>query len=670
MATTIDQYALKIDTRDAQRSLQGFASEVGKIGGIIAGAFSVGALVNVSRSFEDMRTSLKVLYGSASEGNKVFADIQNFAKTSVFSVNDLTQTVIKLRAAGLDPTISQLRLFADVSSVATDSVGALQAITDLYARTTEGGLGLEDLNRLADRGIPVFKILGEQLGMSRLEISKFGQTAEGAQLILKALEQGLSKTFGGTSAERAKNLSQAMSNFGDTVQGLADVIGKTGMNEGLAKLITSFGQFLESIRPLAAIVGVALGGAFSFLADNIKIAGAAIVVFGTYLAAAVSLGVLKRVLGLAEGFAILNSVIGKNPLLKLAGVIVGFAAAMYASGDSIDELKKKMGEVDNELSNFGQNAGAKGLAEGTVGQGFEDLRGKVGALNEELKKFRVEMEYNTMAFAANNQATIDAIGLETSLLGLSKQQADIKRATYDLDKRAVDEVRRLQEQRAKLTKEELKQGRGGIIDEQIAKIKELNEVDKERLRVTMEENTRTARSFETGWATAFNNYVDSATNAAQQAQKIFETMTQGMEDLLFNFVKTGKFEWKNFVQSMVDTLLRSQIQQLMANVLGGGVGGGSQAGGGLLGGIGKLLGFANGGIIPTNAPVIVGERGPELLMGAAGNRVIPNDQLGGNNITYNISAVDVNSFKNMIAQDPTFLYAVTEQGRRRLPGGR
>ena len=79
--------------------------------------------------------------------------------------------------------------------------------------------------------------------------------------------------------------------------------------------------------------------------------------------------------------------------------------------------------------------------------------------------------------------------------------------------------------------------------------------------------------------------------------------------------------------------------------------------------LGSLLGFANGGIIPTNGPVIVGERGPELLVGASGNRVIPNGQFGGGGaVTYNINAVDAASFKALVARDPGFIHAVAMQG--------
>jgi lambda family phage tail tape measure protein len=183
-------------------------------------------------------------------------------------------------------------------------------------------------------------------------------------------------------------------------------------------------------------------------------------------------------------------------------------------------------------------------------------------------------------------------------------------------------------------------------------------------------NNSLARQFTTGWNKAFGEYVNSATNAADQAYRMFQKITQGMEDLIVNFAKTGKFEWKNFVASMAEELLRSNIRQLLAQTFGG-VGGG-QAGsmlGTLWSGFKGLLGFANGGMIPTNGPVIVGERGPEVISGAAGRYVTPNNQLGGT-VVYNINAVDALSFKQLVARDPGFIHAVALQGSRTVPGVR
>ena len=182
-----------------------------------------------------------------------------------------------------------------------------------------------------------------------------------------------------------------------------------------------------------------------------------------------------------------------------------------------------------------------------------------------------------------------------------------------------------------------------------------------------------------------NDYVDEATNAAKQAEKRFKKTTQRMEDAFVNFAKTGKFEWKSFVSDIAETLLRSNLQNLIAKVFGPANAPNApatatagqnaaqpqqqqQSGGGFLGAIGKLLGFANGGIIPTNGPVLVGERGPELLSGAAGRYVTPNNQLGGTTmVTYNINAVDALSFRQLVARDPGFIHAVATKGGSSVP---
>jgi hypothetical protein len=59
-----------------------------------------------------------------------------------------------------------------------------------------------------------------------------------------------------------------------------------------------------------------------------------------------------------------------------------------------------------------------------------------------------------------------------------------------------------------------------------------------------------------------------------------------------------------------------------------------------------------------------------LLMGARGSQVVPNNQLGGTNVVYNINAVDAMSFKQMIARDPSFIYAVSQQGAKSIPSTR
>lgn len=749
-------FSAEIDTRSASRSLDALKSQILNFGSAVAGAFAFKEVSTVSSRFEDLRTTLQLLYKDVQLGSAVFDDIKKFAASSVFSVEDLTQTIIKLRAAGVEPTISMLRMFADVSSVAADKVGALQAITDLYARTTAGGLGLEDLNRLADRGIPVFTILSDRLGLSRLQISEVGKSAEGARIILKALEDGLQDAFGGASESRANNVSQAMSNLGDAVSDASDAMGQAGLNEGLRNLIKSFTQLIESARPVIEIIGKVLGGIFNFLAENIKQATFAAAGFFAVMA-------VQRIVAIVKAFNLLNLVVGKGPWGMLARglAVVGVAiGAMDDASKGLDEIFDRTNKSAEELV---ESDGFKALKEGNLGAGAENLKEKVKALNEQLNKFRVEMTSVVSQFARYNEENIRSLNLETALIGASRETQELRRAEAEINNRLAQEIAKLTEQKAKLTEQERKEGRGEIIDATIKKLKEQAEADKKATseaitnsearqkarqvelfsiqnRITLEDELmkiqdemakstmseieakyydieraaqraamaairaeearlgrplnvdeqkryydearkgldgikeattaqyEQSRLFSTGWGQAFKEYADNATNAATQARNIFQKMTQGMEDLIVNFAKTGKFEWKNFVNMMVEELLRSQVRQLMANIFNATGFGGGGAGGGSGNWLSNLMGFANGGIIPTNAPVVVGERGPEIISGAAGRIVTPNNQIGGaGNVTYNIQAVDAMSFKQLLAQDPSFLYALTQQGAKGFP---
>ena len=99
-------------------------------------------------------------------------------------------------------------------------------------------------------------------------------------------------------------------------------------------------------------------------------------------------------------------------------------------------------------------------------------------------------------------------------------------------------------------------------EKQKAQIKDQSEAIKKQ---KTEEAAR-QRTFSFGWEKAFNEYVDQATNAAAQAQRVFDKATQGMEDAIVNFAKTGKFEFKSLIATITEELLRSQIRQLIANI--------------------------------------------------------------------------------------------------------
>ena len=192
-------------------------------------------------------------------------------------------------------------------------------------------------------------------------------------------------------------------------------------------------------------------------------------------------------------------------------------------------------------------------------------------------------------------------------------------------------------------------------------------------------NLELSRTFGVGWSEAFQTYRDAAYNAAEQSKTYFDTFTRGFEDAFVKMVQTGKLSFKDLANSLIADFARIQAKKALLGIFD--MGGANSSGSGfsfgtLFGSIGKLFGFANGGMPPVGQASIVGERGPELFVPQSAGRIIPNHQLALGNaggqtvntaVTYNIQAVDASSFRSLIARDPEFIHNVSEQGRRSLP---
>lgn len=256
---------LNLDTRKFDRSLGLVKTALAGL----AGSAVLRGIVNVTSQFEDLEDTLNSVTGSAKTGAQAFKFLNSFATRTQFGVEDLTNSYIKLAGAGITPTEKLLTTFTDTAAVTTDQLGTLQAMSDLFARTVSGGLGLEELNRLADRGVPVFAILERQLGLTRLQISEFGKTAEGARKITEALTVGLDESFGGATASKLDNLSILQSNFVIQLRNTAYTLGKE-LSPALKTALKDLTEFLAKNDELAAKLGAGIGDAIRVASDSIK----------------------------------------------------------------------------------------------------------------------------------------------------------------------------------------------------------------------------------------------------------------------------------------------------------------------------------------------------------------------------------------------------------------
>ena len=270
--------------------------------------------------------------------------------------------------------------------------------------------------------------------------------------------------------------------------------------------------------------------------------------------------------------------------------------------------------------------------------------------------------------------------LERGLLNMREQDKTAAMALFQLEndrKTQLEAIQKIQN----LPYE----GVGGM-KQRLQEVNDLYDQRQLKIKQTQEQTTEEQNSFSFGWAQATEKYRNSITTNSEYATKQMTNFTKGIEDVFVKFVQTGKLSFKDLANSMIAEFARIQAQKLLTSAMGGGGGGGFF--GKILGSIfggggstpfgGSVLGgaMANGGQVQGNTPYLIGERGPEMFVPQNAGKIVPNHALGGggsntvNNTTavsYNISAVDAQSFKAMLARDPEFIHNVAEQGRRSMP---
>ena len=178
-----------------------------------------------------------------------------------------------------------------------------------------------------------------------------------------------------------------------------------------------------------------------------------------------------------------------------------------------------------------------------------------------------------------------------------------------------------------------------------------------------------SRLFSTGWDQALQEFRDNVDDKASKAKEVFTTFTKGVEDAFVNFAKTGKLSFKDLLDSMVEMLIRSQIQNLMSTLLG------ASGSGGIGDFFSKIFGRQQGGPVQGGTPYVVGEQGPELFVPNSSGTVVPNNKLGGgqtvNNtyITNSISAVDAKSVAQLFAENRKTLLGTVQMAQKEMPYG-
>lgn len=690
----------------------------------IGGGAVIRSIAQTGASFQDLQNSLNVVFGSVDAGADAFQRVQDFAATTQFSVQTLTQAFVQLKGAGVEPTAELLQTFADTASVTTDQMGTFQAALDLVSRSTAGGLGLEDLNRLADRGIPVFNILQERLNLTRLEVSEFGKTAEGANTIVRELLAGLNQRFGGALESQVGLLNFELNQLGDafdnlqvalfgkvsdaaagTVKALTDAI--NSLASALADADSTLNKVLSAIEVLGfAFVGfklvtlpikgildgifkfvlkllnpmVALGTGVGTVATNFKNLGA---VLKNVRAGISLLGVRGLIATIAAGAGSLVPFIAGFALLGTAVYKAGqFLLGFGKDTEEVTEVVKNNAHVlafEAEQARLNEEAAKANAKQKELNRIAEE------AFEKGLRSSTIAIEEQTSAFDKN-----DPLSSYQELLSDILATANETAVEQIFAAKAIDAVTDMYEngllpmRTYELALERLLGLVGGspfdnfidkldgviLTTEEYAQKQEILNalIAKYPTLLAEAERAQDALDEALGENEGLANFLDTIGRAQKRLSE--DLATALMEG------KSASESFKNFFKTLVNQMIADAlrlmiIQPILSSLFGlqfgaGGSVTGLDFGGSLFGGI---FGRANGGPVMANQPYIVGEKGPELMIPGQSGSIVPNSALG-TSVTYNINAVDAPSFQALVASDPEFIYNVTRVGAKRLPGAR
>lgn len=578
------------------------------------GAFATGkvvtSIIKTTARFEDLRTTLSSVTGSAEKGARAFDFIREFATRTQFGVEELTTTFIKLKTAGIEPTEELLNTFTDAAAVTTDQIGSLEAITDLYARTVSGGLGLEEIQRLGDRGIPILAILEDKLGLTRQEISEFGKTAEGARKIVDAFGEGIRERFGGATQKLLGNLSVAFSNLQIELKNAAAVFGQ-GLSPVIKETAEDITRFVNQNQ------------------ENLKDLGAAFGVFAKF--------VIENIDNIAIALLALNAKFAMTPLGRIVSLILAAgvgAAKLYnyllkVKPEWADFLKGLMG-LNKEMNDLGWDEGD------VTGDGFKAVTIEaqkatlsVQDLGKAIQKaFDKQVNKGLEDYRTNLKKLIEDYTLSATITGTltNATNAFAKTAETALTD-VVMGTKTLQEALGEIGQAILRELVAGFI----------------RLFIVGPILEQLAKLFGIDMVNATMKQANAEKELNKQLQK---QVGLRLLLMLLGFGNGGKIGF-------------------------GGSGGGditategSFANGGKIG----FKGFRAGGGGVASGAYMVGERGPELFVPNSAGTIIPNHRMNssgmGTTINFNINAVDASGFDELLLSRKGLIIGTIQQAMR------
>jgi tape measure domain-containing protein len=265
----------------AEQRIQKFSMGM-KIGiaATVAGIAAIGkSAITAAADMEMLTTQFEVMLGSAEKANEMMEDLKTFAAETPFALEDLAKGSQQLLSFGVktEDIMKTLKMLGDTAGGSSEKLNGLVLA---YGKvTTKGKASMEELNMLAERGLPIFKVLADQLGVTRAQFFKMvskGQVS--AKDVTKAFEtmtneggmffEGMKKqslTFHGLVSTMRDNFKLLLADIGTEFMPIMKEIVQviTDLTKGPLKEFV--GALVGSLQPILKLIADLLSPLFQLL---------------------------------------------------------------------------------------------------------------------------------------------------------------------------------------------------------------------------------------------------------------------------------------------------------------------------------------------------------------------------------------------------------------------
>lgn len=269
-------------------------------------------------------------------------------KGTSFGLGEAATVAASATAAGIKPGKELEGVLKSVANSASASGTGLEEMGSIYTKVAGNGKASNaELQQVADRGIPIYKALGDQLGKTNSEV--FDLASKG-KISFKQFNDAMTSASGNVAEEMGKTATGSIANFGAALGRLgAGILG--GVFPKIAPTVQKLTEKIDGLTEAAAPLGDAIGKGLGKIPSLVAPLGTGIKsVFKTFTPAVQQVVDAFRPLGpqlvqIWQGFSPVSVVMnGLKPILPL------LADAFAAIGVSVAHLVPPLAEMARAVS--------------------------------------------------------------------------------------------------------------------------------------------------------------------------------------------------------------------------------------------------------------------------------------------------------------------------------